>query len=228
MKRLVVAVCTAAIVLAGLPLPIAAEDPPKPKLDCTASALYCPVSSSAKLAAELEAFPVPKLQGPIVLPTVTYDVTTRGTITANFADFKAKVAETYADSRGWGRLGVQFKEVASGGRYTVVLSEASQVPTFGSPCDSTYSCRVGRYVIINQDRWQNATPAWNSGKGSLRDYRHMVVNHETGHWLGLPHRNCGGAGQLAPVMQQQSINLQGCKFNPWPLDSEMRSPRLGI
>lgn len=76
-------------------------------------------------------------------------------------------------------------------------------------------------MIINEDRWLGATPAWNDAGGSLRDYRHMVINHETGHWLGFSHSYCGGPGQLAPVMQQQSISLQGCKFNPWPLTSEI-------
>ena len=55
----------------------------------------------------------------------------------------------------------------------------------------------------------------------MRDYRHMVVNHEMGHWLGSGHQYCGGIGQPAPVMQQQSIDLQGCAFNPWPLDWEL-------
>ena len=114
------------------------------------------------------------------------------------------------------------------GTFTLVLSEASQVPSFSSGCDAMYSCNVGRYVIINQDRWLGATPPWNSAGGSLRDYQHMVVNHETGHWLGHGHADCSGVGQPAAVMQQQSINLQGCRFNPWPTASELWSSRLGI
>jgi hypothetical protein len=48
----------------------------------------------------------------------------------------------------------------------------------------------------------------------------MVVDHETGHWLGHPHLSCGGRGRLAPVMMQQSKGLDGCRHNPWPLASE--------
>jgi hypothetical protein len=160
---------------------------------------------------------------------VTYDVTTRGAITASLAEFKQQANATLNDARGWPRMGVGFQEVASGGQFTLVLSEASQVPSF-SPggCDAEYSCRAGRYVVINQDRWLGATSSWNSAGGSLRDYRHMVINHETGHWLGHNHASCGGAGQSAPVMQQQSISLQGCSFNAWPLDSELSSTQLGI
>lgn len=160
--------------------------------------------------------------------TVTYDVTTKGVIKANFAEFKQQANATLNDSRGWARMGVVFTEVANGGQFTLVLSEASQLPSFSPGCGVDYSCNAGRYVIINQDRWLGATDPWNAAGGSLRDYRHMVVNHETGHWLGHGHQACGGAGQAAPVMQQQSISLQGCSFNPWPLKGELWSTRLGI
>jgi hypothetical protein len=161
--------------------------------------------------------------------TVTYDVMTRGVITASVAEFKADANETLNDSRGWARMGVRFQEVASGGMFTLVLSQASQMTTFSATgCDTQYSCNVGRYVVINQDRWQGATPSWNNAGGSLRNYRHMVINHETGHWLGHGHTHCSGAGQSASVMQQQSIDLEGCKFNPWPLAGELWSTTLGI
>jgi hypothetical protein len=160
--------------------------------------------------------------------TVTYDVTTRGAITSNVAEFRQHANATLNDGRGWARMNVVFKEVASGGQFTLVLAEASQLPTFSSGCSSEYSCRAGRYVVINQTRWQSATSSWNKGGGSLRDYRHMVVNHEVGHWLGHDHESCRSAGSPAAVMQQQSIDLQGCSFNPWPLASELWSTQLGI
>jgi len=159
---------------------------------------------------------------------VTYSVTTRGVITASVAEFKSQANATLNDARGWSKMGVSFQEVASGGMFTLVLSEASQLPTFSPGCSAEYSCRAGQYVIINQDRWLGATTSWNQAGGSIRDYRHMVVNHETGHWLGHGHEACGGVGQSAPVMQQQSIDLQGCGFNPWPLAGELWSTQLGI
>jgi hypothetical protein len=51
----------------------------------------------------------------------------------------------------------------------------------------------------------------------------MVVNHETGHWLGLGHAGCPGRGRLAPVMMQQSKGLGGCRFNPFPTSRELAS-----
>lgn len=159
---------------------------------------------------------------------VTYEVTTKGAITANVAEFRTQASATLNDGRGWARMGVTFREVQSGGDFTLVLSEASQMTSFSSGCGVDYSCRAGRYVIINQDRWLGATPSWNTAGGSLRDYRHMVVNHETGHWLGHGHATCSGAGQPAQVMQQQSIDLQGCAFNAWPTASELWSSQLGL
>lgn len=159
---------------------------------------------------------------------VTYDVMTKGAVIANFAEFRTQANATLNDGRGWSRLGVTFQEVQSGGSFTLVLSEASQMTSFSSGCGVDYSCRAGRYVIINQDRWLGATPSWNGAGGSLRDYRHMVVNHETGHWLGHGHSSCSGAGQPAQVMQQQSIDLQGCAFNAWPTAGELWSTQLGI
>lgn len=159
--------------------------------------------------------------------TVTYDVSTRGVVSASLSEFKLQANQTLNDARGWARLNVRFVEVASGGQFSLVLASAAEVGAIPG-CGSDYSCRAGRYVLINQDRWMGATSSWNNAGGSLRDYRHMVINHETGHWLGHGHSSCGGAGQPAPVMQQQSMDLQGCSFNPWPLASELSSTQLGI
>lgn len=183
----------------------------------------------AEAAAKARAAAVPAPSRATNGRVVTYDVMTKGVIAANVTEFKQQASATLNDARGWARLGVSFQEVASGGQFTLVLSEAAQVPSFSPQgCGVEYSCRVGRYVIINQDRWNGATPSWNNAGGSLRDYRHMVVNHETGHWLGHGHSQCGGPGQQAPVMQQQSMDLQGCGFNPWPLAGELHSSHLGI
>jgi hypothetical protein len=163
-----------------------------------------------------------------VRKTVTYTVTTRGSVSASLSNFKRQAQETYDDPRGWRANGIRFKRVSSKGDFTLVLSQASKVPSFSSACSTTYSCRVGRNVIINETRWKRATPTWNDKRGTLRDYRHMVVNHETGHWLERGHVGCGGKGQLAPVMQQQSKGLGGCRINPWPKKGELYSPRFGF
>src|SRR3954471_17755611 len=116
--------------------------------------------------------------------TVRYHVETRGHIHASMAVFRRQAQATYDSPRGWRRAGVRFVQVASGGAFTLVLSEASKVPSFSSFCSAQWSCRVGRYVIINQMRWRHASRVWHQHHRSRRSYRHMVINHETGHWLG--------------------------------------------
>lgn len=163
-----------------------------------------------------------------VRKVVTYSVRTRGSVTADLSTFRRLAQQTYDDPRGWRAMGIRFERVSSGGDFTLWLSQASKVPSFSSACSTTYSCRVGRNVVINETRWQRATPTWDDRRGTLRDYRHMVVNHETGHWLGRGHATCGGKGQKAPVMQQQSKGLQGCSINPWPKRNELHAPRFGF
>ena len=152
--------------------------------------------------------------------TYRYSVRGKGN-TSDLEAFAAAAAETYADARGWSLGGsIRFERVASGGDFTLWLSADNQMATFGGSCDIVWSCRNGRNVVINEDRWLGASPGWNEVGGNLRDYRHMVVNHETGHWLGFGHATCSSPGAAAPVMQQQSMGLQGCAPNPWPLAGE--------
>ncbi len=102
----------------------------------------------------------------------------------------------------------------------MVLSEARWMPSFSSECSPSYSCREGRYVVINERRWRRGSPSF---PADLTTYRQMVIDHETGHWLGLGHALCPRPGAPAPVMQQQSKGLHGCRPNPWPLPREVRA-----
>ena len=153
--------------------------------------------------------------------TITYTIQSRGNISSSLATFSELVAQTLASSKGWTKAGYAFREVSSGGSIKLTLATPSAFDAASSGCSAKWSCRVGDLILINEERWNNATDSWNKDGGSLRDYRHMVVNHEVGHYLSKGHVNCPGAGALAPVMQQQSIDLQGCKHNPWPLSYEL-------
>lgn len=208
---------------------------------CQTTDPFCLTPQLQTATTRLDAVSVPKIATPAWLTAqggssqtdsareVAYMTSTKGTVTADYEEFKSQVNQTLNSPDGWSRLGIRFVRVESGGQFTVWLSEASQVPSFSpAGCDAIVSCRVGNNVIINEQRWVNGADAWNNAGGSLKNYRHMVVNHETGHWLGHGHEYCAGAGQPAPVMQQQTMDMQGCTPNPWPQPQELYAPTLGI
>jgi hypothetical protein len=153
--------------------------------------------------------------------TYTYTVGTIGSVHTNPAVLAKLAKAVYADRRGWSLGGrVAFKQVLYGGDFTLWLASPDQLPRLSSICSPIYSCSVGRNVIINEARFDGGPPSFR-WPGTLTSYQTMVINHETGHWLGLGHRYCSGPGAIAPVMQQQSISLQGCNANSWPTAPEL-------
>jgi hypothetical protein len=144
------------------------------------------------------------------------------------ADFAAQAQAAFDDPLGWRSAGVGFDRVSEGGDFTLWLATPDQMTAFAEGCSPEYSCRVGRDVIINQERWlKGALPGALDGI-DLGEYRAMVINHEVGHWLGHDHTGCPGPGQPAPLMMQQSKGLDGCLANRYPLASERSAPALGL
>ena len=152
----------------------------------------------------------------------TYCTSVKDVNASVLADLTGNLAMTYNDVRGWNDRGrIAFEHVGSGCQYTVWMSAAAAMTTFGSICDDYYNCQAGHSVVLNYDRWTTATPPWNKTGGSIQDYRTLMIDHETGHRLGfLDNPVCPGKGQPAPVMMQQSMNLHGCVFNIWPRPAE--------
>lgn len=152
---------------------------------------------------------------------VPYAIERRTTDPATM-DFEEVVEATLEDPRGWERAAFDLvrKDRA---RYRVVLAEGDVVDRLCLPYETyeTYSCQNGPVVALNADRWRHATPKWT---GTLSGYKKMLVNHEVGHLLGQHHPDvqCPQPGQKAPIMAQQSTELNGCLPNPWPLPHEIK------
>lgn len=158
---------------------------------------------------------------PVVRTTVEIRVDRR-TRDAATADFTTTVMAVLTDDRGWKRAGFDFVENPRA-PHSIVLAEGGDVDRLCKPYDTfgRYSCQNGPVVALNADRWRGATPTW---PASLKAYRTMLINHEVGHLLHLHHPSpqCPGAGLPAPVMTQQSTELDDCRANPWPLRWEVR------
>ena len=160
------------------------------------------------------------------LITYTYCVASKGEV-GDLTEFSDTVFSTLNDPRGWPRAGAVFQEAdgtdPNACSMTLTLAAADQMTSFSTECSDEYSCRVGNDVVINVDRWNNATEGWLNAGGTVSRYRTMVINHEVGHRLGHLDNEltCPAVNQPAPLMQQQSMDLLGCVPNEWPLDEEL-------
>lgn len=138
-------------------------------------------------------------------------------------EFATAVERTLAEPRGWTASKRWGFQRVSGGASDVTVYLATPATTdrlcagVGVQTRGEVSCRGGRTVVINLRRWLTGVPHY---ADALDDYRHMVVNHEMGHFLGHGHVRCGQAGTLAPVMQQQTFSLRGCLRNPYPFPDQ--------
>lgn len=160
---------------------------------------------------------------PIGKKAFSFCTDVRGVSPGELADFSRKAESTLNDKRSWSLGGnITYKYVKSDCDFTIWLTAADQMSSFGSICDSLWSCDVTPNVVINHDRWVKASVPWvkTFGTGKMEEYRSMAINHEVGHEMGFGHSRCAGPGQPAPVMAQQSIDLQGCVFNAWPTVQE--------
>jgi hypothetical protein len=136
--------------------------------------------------------------------------------------FAQAVEATLGDPRSWGNGGrMSFQRVgaaeagAGAFEFKVSLVSPGSMETYcpGVGTGGYTSCRYGDRAVINLARWATAVPDY---AGDVATYRLYVVNHEVGHIFGNGHQECPGAGQAAPVMQQQTLGLEGCVKNAWP------------
>jgi hypothetical protein len=135
-------------------------------------------------------------------------------------EFVAKINATLGDDRSWvggGKYRLQQVPTTSAYAFTIYLVTSK---TSSALCAPLYtggytSCRQGGRVVLNLDRWMTSVPYYVTAKMALDVYRTYMINHEVGHALGNGHELCPGKGKPAPVMEQQTLGLHGCKPNPW-------------
>jgi len=134
-------------------------------------------------------------------------------------DFAAAVDVTLANPASWtgqGRWSLQRVAIDKAD-FVIRLATPATVDkvcaTVGLDTRGYVSCRAGNFVMINLDRWLTAVPDY---QGNIALYRQYVINHEVGHQFGYNHQACPGPGRLAPVMQQQTFGLDGCRANGSP------------
>lgn len=131
------------------------------------------------------------------------------------------VEDTLSDKRGWSSTGEhRLVRVQRQANLRIILASPKSADKLCSPLETKgrLSCRNGPHVVINAWRWRHGAEGYDD---AITAYRRYVVNHETGHALGYPHVDCPGADQPAPVMLQQTIGLDGCQPNPWPLGVDL-------
>lgn len=150
-------------------------------------------------------------------PLLRFRVEVENGIGMDGQEFAQAVQTTLGDPRSWGAGGRQSFQRVSDASYDfrVLLVSPDNVNDFcpGLDTGGFTSCRSGERAVVNLARWLIGVPDY---EGDLPTYRQYVVNHEVGHYLGNGHEQCPGPGEVAPVMQQQTLGLDGCTKNPWP------------
>ncbi|HIZ97752.1 MAG TPA: DUF3152 domain-containing protein [Candidatus Janibacter merdipullorum] len=160
---------------------------------------------------------------------VTYRVEVENGSGVRSREFAWAIDRTLSHPRGWTAGGEhRFQRVADDRpELTIRLATPKTVDkkcaAAGADTEGYTSCRAGGVIYLNLDRWYIGVPHVDD----LHLYRQYLINHEVGHGLGRGHESCPGQGWYAPVMLQQTLDLDGCQPNAWPVDEdgeELRGP----
>jgi len=174
-----------------------------------------PVRGTGRFFIAPDSGPVVGTRGRLLRYRIAVEAGITGITASQFAD---SVSQILGDPRSWiGTRHWRLQLVPAGAHYDFTIYLATPA-TRDVLCKCTYdlytSCRRDNNVLLNVARWVHGVPEYD---GDLTTYRQYMVNHEVGHRLYNGHELCPGPGQLAPVMQQQTLGLHGCLPNSWPM-----------
>jgi len=149
-----------------------------------------------------------------------YRVAVENGASLNAGTFASAVDAILGGPDGWTAAGtVRFQRVPQKSAFEVTIYLATPATTDqlcasgGLHVQKFLSCRLAGQIVINLARWVAAVPDYGA---PLETYQQYALNHEIGRDLGYPNEMCPGPGNPAPVMQQQSLGLDGCTANAWP------------
>ncbi|MDO5671262.1 MAG: DUF3152 domain-containing protein [Actinomycetaceae bacterium] len=152
-------------------------------------------------------------------PVVPFQVEVEEGVPVDGVIFAESVFQILNDNRSWSSDSqFTFARTTQDAKFSVVLATPATTDRLCRPLYTagSQSCRNGRNVVINAERWVTGSQAFVASGGDINGYRIYVINHEVGHALGHNHIRCSGYGALANVMQQQTGGSGRCVPNGWP------------
>ncbi|WP_329065499.1 DUF3152 domain-containing protein [Streptomyces sp. NBC_01429] len=158
-------------------------------------------------------------------PLRRYSVQVEDGIDLSAAGAAAEIQEILAHPRGWaahGRGSFQLVSEGKGADFVIRIATPTTADKLclaqGLDTHGELNCETTEGVVVNLRRWVQGSPTFD---GPPSEYRHLIINHEVGHEIGIrQHMGCGGPGRLAPVMMQQIKGLDGCRSNAWPYEED--------
>nr|WP_256097908.1 DUF3152 domain-containing protein [Streptomyces sp. MnatMP-M17] len=154
-------------------------------------------------------------------PLRRYRVQVEKGIDISAAEAAAEIERILAHPRGWaahGRGSFQLVSSKADADFVIRIATPATADRLclaqGLNTRGELNCETVDGVVVNLRRWVLGSPTFD---GPAAEYRHLIINHEVGHEIGIHHHlGCSGQGRLAPVMMQQIKGLDGCVSNAWP------------
>ncbi|MFE4055894.1 DUF3152 domain-containing protein, partial [Streptomyces sp. NPDC059096] len=207
------------------PEPGTTRSPGKPATKPTPTTSPTPMTSADVPVSGPGTFTTAQAQGDPVGsgPLRRYSVQVEKGVDVSAADAAGEIEKILAHPQGWAAHDRgRFQLVSSGADFVIRIATPATADRLclahGLNTRGELNCETVDGVVVNLRRWLLGSPQFD---GEPAEYRHLIINHEVGHEIGLrQHLGCGGPGELAPVMMQQIKGLDGCRSNAWPYDKD--------